>query len=119
MGYFIPLLDSVEKQCFFTTVIWDTTFHYSGQISIIPKPELRGFWVGFPYKTTIWGDLAINCPDYWTFLSKNVTINPGPLDFLCLAGFFSRDTTNRHTDSRPKGQTSPIGSESMEYIYLP
>ena len=23
--------------------------HVSGQISIIPKPELRGFWGGFPY----------------------------------------------------------------------
>ena len=23
--------------------------HISGQITIIPKPELRGFWGGFPY----------------------------------------------------------------------
>ena len=29
----------------------------SGQISVIPKPELRGFGEHFPY--TIWGDQAL------------------------------------------------------------
>ena len=38
----------------------------SGQISIIPKPELRGFWGDSltkpPFKVTS-AEVAINCPD--------------------------------------------------------
>ncbi len=41
---------------------------YSGQISIIPKPELRGFGGGFPYFSppfgvTSAGNVVIMCPD--------------------------------------------------------
>ena len=42
--------------------------HHSGQISIIPKPELRGFWgsslIKPPFRVTS-ADVAIICPDHW------------------------------------------------------
>ena len=42
----------------------------SGQISIIPKPELRGFWgsslIKPPFRVTS-ADVVIICPDIYTF----------------------------------------------------
>ena len=42
--------------------------HHSGQISIIPKPELRGFWgsslIKQPFRVTS-ADVVIICPDHY------------------------------------------------------
>ena len=42
--------------------------HTSGQISIIPKPELMGFWgsslIKPPFKVTSAGNVVIICPEY-------------------------------------------------------
>ena len=43
------------------TVTENVDFSYmyiSGKITIIPKPELSAFWGGFPYSTTLLGDLG-------------------------------------------------------------
>ena len=44
----------------------DGMYHLSGQISIIPKPELRGFWgsslIKPPFRVTS-ADVVIICPD--------------------------------------------------------
>ena len=43
-------------------------FHDCGQISIIPKPELRGFWgsslIKPPFRVTS-ADVVIICPELW------------------------------------------------------
>ena len=42
----------VYQPCIWLMFMFVYHFHvdkYTGQISIIPKPELRGFWGGFPY----------------------------------------------------------------------
>ncbi len=42
-------------------------FHIPGQISIIPKPEIRGFWgsslIKPPFRVTSVGNVVIICPD--------------------------------------------------------
>ena len=46
----------------------------SGQISIIPKPELRGFWgsslIKPPFRVTS-ADVVIICPDYIHLYSRS------------------------------------------------
>ena len=37
---------------------WHIHAGWSGQITIIPKPELRAFWEIFPYLTTFWGHVG-------------------------------------------------------------
>ena len=48
--------------------------HYTGQISIIPKPELRGFWgssiIKPPFRVTS-ADVVIICPDYTNYRPTN------------------------------------------------
>ena len=47
-------------------LFWGEAFYVSGQISIIPKPELRGFWGSSlfkpPFRVTS-ADVVIICPD--------------------------------------------------------
>lgn len=59
-----------------------TAKYKSGQITILPKPELRGFWGGFPYcATTVWG-VAIICPQKNSSNTKKKSILPPPLPFI-------------------------------------
>ena len=46
-------------------IVWANYYRLSGQITIIPKPELRGFWgdslTGPPFGVTS-AEVAIICP---------------------------------------------------------
>ena len=61
--------DRGEHKKIFQTTSQEGNEHVSGQISIIPKPELRGFWgssliilIKPPFRVTS-ADVAIICPD--------------------------------------------------------
>jgi len=50
-------------------------YHISGQISIIPKPELRGFWrdsLTKPLFKVTSAEVVINCPEYMLHDAWNV-----------------------------------------------
>ena len=57
-------------------MVFLSKFYVSGQISIIPKPELRGFWgsslIKPPFRVTS-ADVAIICPD--VFFSCEPAVN--------------------------------------------
>ena len=48
--------DVMLNQFFVLAATWNTDGYLSGQITVIPKPELRGFWGHSVTITTIWGD---------------------------------------------------------------
>ncbi len=65
--------------------------HESGQISIIPKPELRGFWGSSlikPQFTVTSADVVIICPDEYLTIKRAVGLLGSILQADFLASSF-------------------------------
>ena len=78
---------------------------FSGQISIIPKPELRGFWgsslIKPPFRVTS-ADLVIICPDWWgsIFLILHIQIYQASLNLLPNLTIFTIIPNNRNKNKQ-------------------
>ena len=90
---------------FFWTWTFHGCFHLPGQISIIPKPELRGFWGHSlpkpPFKMTS-AEVVIICPDLYHY-SHQFTTHLNPLCFSMDLKLF-QTSCGRHHGSVIHGQ---------------
>ena len=80
-----------------------STSYNSGQISVIPKPELRGFWgsslIKPPFRVTS-ADVVIICPDNWSGSPDNDNVNdPNVIIFQESMSSFSKNPCHHFQES--------------------